>query len=168
MPPWDLWCRACSRIALTLSIVALAACGSSDAPVQREGVLRAGLWEITETVDSIEGPNITPQAIEGLKAKWVQPTHSACVMPGEVDKPPMEFFSDASGGCSFERFSMGPGKIDATINCARTDGWHVVEIAGTAKPESVRFNVNHILDSPNKSQRMAVNTSMEGKRVGYC
>ena len=160
--------RAFAGLSPVLAIASLAACGSSDGTPQREGTLRAGLWELTETVDSIEGPSIPPEAIDGLKAKWVRPTHRSCLMPDQVEKPPQQFFSAAAGSCSYQRFSMKPGKIDATIDCPRNDGSHVVEITGTVKLESLRLNVNHILDSPNKSQRMAVNTSMEGNRVGEC
>ena len=160
--------KAFAGLRPVLAMALLASCGSPADTPQAPDTLRSGLWELTETVDSIEGPDIPPEAIDGLKAKWVRPTHRSCLMPDQVEKPPQEFFSEAAGSCSYQRFSMKHGKIDATIDCPRNDGTHVVEIAGTVKPESLRLNVNHILDSPNKSQRMAVNTSMEGKRVGEC
>jgi len=156
------------RLGLVLAILSLAACNKSPHAPQPKGALRAGEWELTETVGSIEGPGIPPEAIEGLKAQWKRPTHTSCLAVDQVDKPPQEFFSEASGGCSYEHFSMSGGTISATINCPRTDGSHLVEISGTVKPESLHLNVNHILDSPNKSQRLAVDTSMEGKWVSNC
>ena len=124
---------------------------------------------MTLSIDSVDGPNVPPQVIEDLKARWVHPTHGACLKPDQVDKPPQEFFTDdPPSNCSYEHFSMSRGKINATINCPLPEVSMVAEITGKVKPKSLRLGLNLIIDTHDKGARVAVDTTMEGKRIGDC
>lgn len=176
---------------LVITLAALAGCGSAEnepdvearnatveevAEQVREAgeeasFIRAGKWVSTVTFEEMTAPGMPPQAAEQMRKMMGEGRrYESCLAEDQVQRPAEDFF--AGGGdnqCRYEHFTMGGGKIDAKMICARGESSQVMEMDGSYTPTSYEIRMTTSLDgAPPPASEMRMRMRVEAQRVGEC
>ena len=174
-----------NRAILLLSLaIPLAACGGptvdeENASVEEvaervraasddEGLLRAGQWSTTVSIEEMDMPGIPPEAAEQMK-RMVAQSHTAesCLTPEEARRPKGDFFG-GNENCRYDHFRMGGGKIDAAMRCEQGGSAQLMQMAGTYSPESYQMRMKATTQGGPGGEAMTMRMKVEAKRVGEC
>ncbi|MCB2078012.1 MAG: DUF3617 domain-containing protein [Novosphingobium sp.] len=167
---------------ISAGAIALAGCGSNEsveaenesAESVAEKVANAeikpkpGMWESTMTVEKLEIPNMPPEAKEMMQAALGKgQTFKSCLTPEEAAKPNAEFFQGKNSGCTYEKFNMAGGTIDAVMTCSEGGQTQNMTMAGKYSEESYDIKVTADGEAqPGMPMSMAM--SIASKRIGEC
>lgn len=168
----------------TLALLALAGCGSSDAKdagvsvsadkiVDRMGKMvrpEPGLYRSTSTVISVEAPGAPAGVADMLKKSMSSgQTSEYCLTPEEAAKGYEEMARRAQqGNCTFERFDVSGGKIDAVMNCVAPQGGKArITLNGTGTSTASIMDMKMHMEAPGMG-KMNTHTKVESTRVGPC
>ncbi len=121
-------------------LILLAACGKGDVDLKNASVedvvkattsaqaLTPGEWSTSTKITAVDMPGAPDKAklmLDAISKAMVGKTTASenCVTPEQAKKPDASMFAGAnSGACTFEKFSMAGGKMDAVMNCAQPSG----------------------------------------------
>ena len=132
-----------------------------------QGLIRAGKWASSVTIEQMSMPGMPPQAAEQMKQMIAQ-THSSesCLSPEDVQRPSASFFS-TNGDCRYDHFTMRGGRIDAQMRCEAQGSTQVMEMKGTYSPNAYEMRMTSRGEA-GAGQGMAMQMKVEAKRVGEC
>jgi hypothetical protein len=138
-----------------------------------EGFIRPGLWESKVTVEKFEMPGMPPEMSQRMKTMMAQnQEHGSknCLTPEDVKRPKEDFFAGKNNQCRYDHFTMGGGKIDATMRCGGKHGEsQAMQMAGTYSPESYQMETSMKMEGGSTPEgSMAMTMRIEAKRVGEC
>jgi len=131
--------------------------------------VRPGKWQTRITLEEMSIPGMPPQMAEQMKAQMnaVETTES-CLTPEDVKKPGEDFFAGAQKNCTYDRFTMAGGKIDAEMTCKDGGATMNMTIAGTYSADSYAARSTMKMSNAGANGGMTVKSSVEAKRVGNC
>jgi hypothetical protein len=167
----------------------LAGCGGSNADADGDGKIsvkeaaaeierkggamkpKPGQYKGTTELVSLEMPDSPPevkQMLEGMMGKEPQ-VMEFCLTKEEADKG-FQSLAEASQNddCSFEKFDIDGGKIDAKMNCSAKDKSKAT-ITLTGKGSETSSEMTMVMDAKGpdgKTMKMTMKTSQE--RIGEC
>jgi hypothetical protein len=167
---------------MPLACLLLAACGSGDKidarneepaavaeKVAASGMTpRPGSWEGTFRITSLDMPGLPPSVREEMnKSMGAAQRHFTCLTPEQAAKPDARFFQKAAEGCTYERFVMADGKIDAVMNCTPGSGPTKMAMQGTYNPDTYNLKIT---GSGEMAKGMSMNIAMDvtSRHVGAC
>lgn len=128
---------------------------------------RAGRWEQSVKLESMEMPNMPAEAKAGMdRALGTTHTGSTCLTPEQAAKPDASFFQQVAKNCTYDHFRMGGGQIDAKMTCTQGPQQQVSTMKGTYGPENYDMQVE--MQMPMMGQTMKTRLSLKMKRVGEC
>lgn len=141
-----------------------------SAKVAEAGTLHftPGRWEMTTKIDKLDFSDAPPEAkqmIQGMIGK----THvtTSCLTKEEADKPTPKFFGEKSDECTYDNFSLGGGKVDATMHCKQGAGIQTVNMHGTYTPDSYQMTVD-AKGAGHEGMMTNMTMSMNARHVGEC
>lgn len=130
--------------------------------------LQPGEWETTTTLTALDVPGLPADA---AKAATGTPTTTRnCVTPEQAAKPGADFLSGtADGNCTYQRFSMANGGIDAAMTCrpAAAPGAVAVRLHGGYAPSAFAMGMEMKTDLPGGAA-MTMRARVAGRRIGPC
>ena len=129
-----------------------------------------GLYRSTSTVISVEAPGAPDGVADMLKKSMSSgQTSEYCLTPEEAAKGYEEMARRAQhGNCTFQRFDVSGGKIDAVMNCAAPQGGKAqIALNGTGTPTSSIMDMKMQMEAPGMG-KMNTHTKVESKRIGPC
>ena len=175
-----------AALAMFVPLLALSACGDDKAideknisasevaeKVADAGVkLNPGRWEMTMKFVKFEVEGMPPEAKKAMEQMLGQGrTTASCLTKEEAEKPDVAFFGQQDADCRYDTFTMGGGKIDATMVCkggAREGGGEArMTMAGTYAPDSTDMTMDVTGSAPN-GKTMTMKMAMASKRGGEC
>ncbi len=172
---------------LTVAVTALAGCNrspsieahnASAADVAKkvaaaggvESFIRAGKWQTSVTIDSIDAPGMPPAAKSQIRAN--AQTVGSCVTPEQAKKPTPEMFSGDRGNCRYDRFAMGGGKLDMVMRCS---GGHAMGVGSTMTMTGTYDPDNYHMSMTSKTETgapdmgpMTMKMHLDARRIGEC
>ena len=129
-----------------------------------------GLYRSTSTVISVEAPG-APDGVADMLKKSMSSGHTSeyCLTPEEAAKGYEEMARRAQhGNCTFQRFDVSGGKIDAVMNCAAPQGGKAqIALNGTGTSTSSVMDMKMQMEAPGMG-KMNTHTKVESKRIGPC
>ena len=129
---------------------------------------RPGRWESTLKIEKLDFAGMPPEAQEMMKQHMgTARTSFNCLTPEEVEKPDAEFFQQDSSGCTYDKFVLANGKLDAQMTCVEDGAKRTMSMAGTYGEESYNLNVSADGQDPG-GQPMSMAMSVTSRRVGEC
>lgn len=169
-------------IALPLAAAAvLSACGSGGVTAENESAdsvakkvaaaeikPRAGKWESVVKFEKLDIDGMPQQAKDAM-AKQMAADHkfTSCLTPEQVDKPDGGFFAGGGNECTYKRFTMAGGKIDAEMTCGKAPYQQAMTMNGSYSDTSYDVRVNSQSEvQPGKPMTVAL--AVASKRVGEC
>jgi Protein of unknown function (DUF3617) len=174
--------RLAALPALALATLAVAACGKQDsieaenesASSVAEKVAKSnikpmpGRWQSSMKIEKLEIANMPPEAKAMMqKQMGAMQSFFTCLTPEQVDKPNAGFFQQDASGCTYEKFSMSGGRIDAAVTCKHGQHAQKMTMSGQYSPES--YNIT--MSSNGEMQPgmpMSMVMSIAAKRIGEC
>lgn len=129
----------------------------------------AGQWESTTTISSIEMAGLPAGAMD--KMTGTETKISYCMSPEEAARSPQDMLSKAAQGkCSYERFEMAGGRIEARMQCTGGEqgGTSIVEMTGTYADDRYENAMVMTVASPGMPGEMVMKATTKGARTGAC
>lgn len=169
-----------NRFAL-LTFFVLAACSKSPeekakdpaamkAEVAEATKFMAGQWDTTVEVTEASMPGMPPEMLKQMTSQ--KRTISHCMTKEEAEKSAEEMFKkQGDGTCSYQRFSMAGGKIDAMLTCSGGDkgGKSEIAMSGTYTADSYQTATEmKITNAQMPGGAMTMKAKSSGKRTGDC
>lgn len=134
--------------------------------------VRPGEWESKVTIENFEIPGMPPEAVKQMRAAVAQnqqQNFSSCLTQEDVKQPKGKFFT-GNEQCRYDHFTMGDGKIDASMRCPAGQGMtQVMTMNGTYAPETYDMRMTMTgegAQGPAGQMKMAMR--VQSKRVGEC
>lgn len=169
-----------------IPLILLAACGS-DPTVDKKNAstaevaksvadagmkLKPGRWEMTMNFKKLDIEGMPPEAKQAMQQMMAQSrTFNSCLTKEEADKPDGGFFGQQGEDCRYDSFTMGDGKIDATMTCKGTGGdagaGAKMKMAGTYSAEAYDMTMDMNGTAPN-GKAMAMQMALASKHAGEC
>ena len=176
------------RVAFVLLIGALCACSRSDPDVNARnasvaevaeqvrdatsepGFIKPGKWLSSVAMEELSAPGMPPQVREQMQGMLAQhKAYESCLTPEEAQRPKEDFFAGKDNSCRYEHFTMGGGKIDATMRCSQGGMSQVMNLGGSYSPESYRMTIETKTEGgPAATSGMSMRMRVDAKRVGEC
>lgn len=130
--------------------------------------LQPGRWESTMTMQSMEMPNLPPEAQKAMQAqKGMSHTFSHCLTPEEAAAPRAGFFQKQASGCTYDHFTMAGGKIDAEMSCKDGSGPGKMKMQGTYSSDAYTMAIQSEGEmQPGQPMKVAMNIA--SRRTGEC
>ena len=172
------------RITLIAFAVAalLAGCSGGSADADGDGEITAkevadkskaeavkpqpGLYKSTITMTALDVPGMPPE-MKGHGAGQVITTED-CLTQEDVDKGYEELMKQGQNGeCTFERFNLNGGKMDAVMLCKTPEGTARMTMNGTTTPTSTEFNAETKMNFEGVGEATMTFTGKH-ERVGDC
>ncbi|SFF75439.1 Protein of unknown function [Novosphingobium sp. CF614] len=132
-----------------------------------------GEYRQTIEVTDVEVPGAPRQLADRMKSMMARTKQSTtCLTAEDADKGFREMFHESgpAKSCTYERFDVGGGTIDARMTCSSPDGGTgTIDLTGTVA--STGSDVTMVLDMKNpKSQAGAMKMTMHmtTERLGDC
>lgn len=166
--------------------VALSACGD-DTSVEKKNAstaevaksvadagmkLKPGRWELTMKFARFDVDGMPPEAKQAMQQMLGQGrTYASCLTKEEAEKPDGSFFGQEGESCRYDTFTMGGGKIDATMTCKGQGvggaGEAKMKLAGTYSADSYDITMDMQGAAPN-GQKMNMAMAITSKHAGEC
>lgn len=127
--------------------------------------MRAGQWEMTTQVVSMNIPNM-PQ---GMSPPTPPPTTvRSCLTQEQVAQPNADFLTGSgdNGGCRSENMSMTGGRIQGAVVCNAQGAEMRATLNGTFAAES--YDLTQQVQTSGQGQSMQMEVRTSGRRVGDC
>lgn len=167
------------------AVISLAACGSKEdasKPKSMEEVKEEaaqldrpepGQYKQTFQITRLEVPGMPKEAAEQMKAMMTASQESViCLTKADTDKGFKDMFKGVGKGnqCSYSRFNVDGGKIDAQMDCASPqEGTATMKINGAVTPSGSDVTID--MDTKGGQQPMSnmkMTMHMTTERVGDC
>lgn len=134
--------------------------------------LKPGRWELTMNFSKLEVEGMPPEARQAMQQMMGEKrTFASCLTKEEADKPDGSFFGQQGEDCRYDSFSMGGGRIDATMTCkgAGPDAGASakMKLAGTYSEDSYDLTMSMDGQAPN-GKAMSMQMSLASKHMGDC
>ncbi|WEK02281.1 MAG: DUF3617 domain-containing protein [Candidatus Sphingomonas phytovorans] len=150
------------------------------AAVTKDAVkLQPGKWQTTIKILSVDAPGMPAQMGAAMKQQMSaagSQTVESCLTPEMVAKPPENMFAGGAQNCTYEKFSMSDGKMDATLVCkggAAGPGEMRATMSGNFASTSYDVTSDASMNMPAMpgaagGGKVNTKTQVIGKRVGEC
>ncbi len=144
-----------------LGLAALAITSAAIVLAQGTGI-QPGEWEMTSTTKAVEMPNAPPQVAQMMAGRSTSIRH--CITPQDALNGGREMMK-ANKSCTFSRYEMSAGKLEAEMTCSQGGGTMTAVTSGTYTATTMASTSHMVVNAP---APMTITTSMTGKRVGSC
>jgi hypothetical protein len=142
---------------VALSSVASSACAADG--------MTAGLWDITVTMENIDGSAVTAEMRKGFTAQKPR-TLQQCLTADELKPSPEKLAKESGGKCKATSFTLANGKMASATTCTGQGTTLTSTSSGTYGPKNYSFRSVSTVKTPKGDIRTTVLTS--GKWIGAC
>ena len=127
-----------------------------------------GRWESTVRMERMDAEGLPPQVKDAMTRQMSKAnTFSSCLTAEQVNKPDGGFFAGGAKGCTYKKFVMADGRIEAEMACGPEMGGQTMTMAGTYADSRYDITVNSVTPGPaGKPMTMVLNVASQ--RTGAC
>lgn len=178
--------NALTGLGIAGALLSLAACGSkqeaSTGPKSMEDVKQEaaqldrpepGQYQQSIEITRFEVPGMPPEAADQMKQMMTAKQDTTiCLTKADTERGYRDMFKDMGKGdeCSYSRFDVDGGRIDAQMDCkSAQEGSATIKISGTVAPSGSDVTVAMDMQGgqqPMGSMKMTMH--MTTRRVGDC
>lgn len=132
-----------------------------------------GQYKQTVEITRLEVPGMPKEAAEQMKAMMTASQESViCLTKEDTDKGYRDMFKDVGKGnqCSYSRFDVDGGKLDAQMDCASAqEGTATMKINGSVSPGGSDVTIDmDVKGGQQPMGNMKMTMHMTTQRVGDC
>ena len=129
----------------------------------------AGQWQSSMKIEKLEMEGLPPEAAAAMqKQMGATQTFTSCLTPEQAAKPNAEFFQGSkNSNCTYEKFSMSGGKLDAVMTCKEGGQAQRMTMQGSYGEEA--YDIRVTADGEAQAgMPMSMAMSISSKRIGEC
>lgn len=127
---------------------------------------QAGLYKTTVTMTGLDIPGLPPE-MKGHGAGMTTTTED-CMSQEQVDKGFEELVKQGQDGeCTYERFDLAGGKLDAVMNCNADGRMTRMEMAGTTTTTGADLTAKMAMDFEGAGKG-TMSFTAKHERIGDC
>lgn len=127
-----------------------------------------GRWESNVGAVRIDMPGLPPAMRKMMEeAMGTETTFASCLTPEEAAQPNSDFFGQKSDSCTYDRFRMAAGTIDAQLTCKAGGASQAIVMTGTYAPDSYDLKMDMTATGAPQGE-IRMNMAVTSKRVGEC
>lgn len=147
--------------------IILAAC-TSLAIGTSAAAIDPGEWQSTTQMVDMELPSeVPPQVADMIRQQMGEATTSAmCITQEDIDEAPQRMFDQSEGQCSYSKFSMEGGQLNATATCDTGQGTLTMRMSGSYTDTTYEMQMS--MNGDAGMGPMAMTYATTGERVGAC
>jgi hypothetical protein len=127
--------------------------------------MTAGLWDITVTMENIDGPGVSADMRKGFSAQKPR-TLQQCLTADELKPSPEKLAKESGGKCKASSFTLANGKMASATTCTGQGTTLSSTSSGTYGPKNYSFRSVSTMKTPKGDIRTTVLTS--GKWISTC
>ncbi|MEO5492546.1 MAG: DUF3617 domain-containing protein [Sphingomonas sp.] len=134
-------------------------------------MIAPGRWEGTMTISDMKMPKLPADQQAKLAGKIGGAQKFVSCVTEEDVKAKRAFFTGDKGddkSCTYNRFTMSGGKIDAAMSCKNPGGNMNATMTGNFSPDSYHMDMASNTDSASPYAAMSMKMTIDGKRTGAC
>lgn len=137
------------------------------AKADAEGVRpQPGLYKATITMTALDVPGMPPEMKGHGTGQTV--TTESCLTQDDVDKGFEELMKQGQNGeCTYEKFDLDGGKLDAVMNCKTPEGSARMTMTGTTTATTADFNAETKMNFEGMGEA-TMKFSGKHERIGDC
>ncbi len=134
--------------------------------------IQPGQWQTSGRMTDIDitlPAGMPAGMVDMMKKQMLGKVHSMkqCITQSDIDDAPEKMFQQSDGQCSYEKFDMSGGKLDAVAVCRMEQGMTMrMTMTGTHNATSFQSRMVMTGDGPTGPMRM-INEGT-GTRIGDC
>jgi Protein of unknown function (DUF3617) len=181
-PLWEIIMRLLAIACCFATGLLLSACGSDTgvdarnespeavaAKVAASGMTpKPGRWQASLKMESMDMPGMPAGVREQMnKSMGTTQTYFTCLTKEQAAKPDASFFQKSAPGCTYNRFTMSGGKIDALMTCPPGRGPTQMAMTGTYGEELYDIKIKGGGEMA-KGMTMNIAMAVTSRRVGEC
>jgi hypothetical protein len=134
--------------------------------------MRPGKWESKIEVLEMEMPGMEgmpPEFAQKMKTELMKArTVSTCMTEDDLKQRNSKIFTgDKNNKCTFDRYNLSGGKIDAVMTCPGDRGTMKMQMTGTFAAESYALEQSMDMAGPD-GKNLHSKSRVSGKRIGDC
>ncbi|MES2988085.1 MAG: DUF3617 domain-containing protein [Pseudomonadota bacterium] len=140
------------------------------AAAQDKNKTQPGEWENTVQIVSAEMPGAPEMLRKQMEAETKKPPEvkKECKTAADVKAVDFTKLAPAAQGCTFPKYIIADGKIDANMVCKGPFGPVKMTIAGTQSPTAYDITMTQSQSLPGQTAESKMTFRSTGKRVGDC
>lgn len=140
------------------------------AAAQEKNRMQPGEWENTFQLVSADMPGAPEMLRKKMAEEAKKPPSTTRECRKAEDAKAMDFtkLAPATQGCTFPKYVMANGKVDAKMECKGPFGPVKMTINGTQSPSSYDMTVTTEQTPPGGSAQSKMTIRATGKRLGEC
>lgn len=144
-------------------------CPTEAGSAQSNTILKPGKWKLTATIGKTELPDAPPEFAD-LGDTPTEPTSfDFCMSRAMAADPRGDLFAGIKGGnCSYERFRMGDGKIDAKAVCKPGEAGQAILMTGEYSAQRYILRQTVETDGGAYVGKMLTHITIDARRIGDC
>jgi hypothetical protein len=150
------------RKSLAIILASLFACGGMAAAAEE---MKPGMWEITSSILSVDGPMVTPQ-VRAATLKQGQRIYKACLSAEQLRQAPLNVSSAFQGTCTPPVARMGKGKVSSSMSCTLPNGSSIAKSTGTYSARTYRVETNSVTTIP--QGKLTARSVVTGNYISGC
>jgi hypothetical protein len=124
-----------------------------------------GMWEITSSILSVDGPMVTPQ-VRAATLKQGQRIYKACLTAEQLKQAPLNVSSAFQGKCAPPVARMGNGKVTSSSACTLPNGSSIANSTGTYSAKFYRVETKSVTTIPQGN--LKARSVVTGNYLGAC
>lgn len=136
--------------------------------------LKPGRWEMTMNFKKFDIEGMPPEAKQAMQQMMAESrTFNSCLTKEEAERPDGGFFGQQGEDCRYDSFTMGGGKIDATMTCTgkgsggEPGAGAKMKMTGTYSAEAYDMTMDMNGKAPN-GKTMAMQMALTSRYAGDC
>ncbi|MDE2303028.1 MAG: DUF3617 domain-containing protein [Sphingomonadales bacterium] len=129
---------------------------------------RPGRWETTVTVTHIDMPGMPAEmaaAMQQHMGRGVTAAH--CLTRAEADKPAAGMFTGRGNDCTYDKFTMAGGRIDAVMHCSAGASQMQMTMTGTYDDSHFTGSMHNATSMPG-GRTMQEDVTTSSRWAGAC
>lgn len=131
--------------------------------VEAGNLMTPGEYETRVEVLEVDMPGV-PEEFTGQIREAMNQPFRGCLTEADLEKPDESFFAGENSDCTYDRFEMSGGTVNAEMRCAADGATQRMTMSGQYREDGYDMKVEMTSDQP--ESRMSWNITAQ--RVGDC
>lgn len=132
-----------------------------------EQFIRPGKWVSQVRFDEMSAPGMPAGTADRMNEMLgTGQSFESCLTEEEARRPSERFFAGGDNQCRYENFTMGGGKIDATMRCTQDGSAQTMVMQGSYSPDRYDLRMTSRIEGEQGDVR--VRMRIDARRVGEC
>ncbi|GAA4767584.1 hypothetical protein GCM10023219_11600 [Stakelama sediminis] len=155
--------QATAVIGLAAALLGTAAMGTQITPGKWQSISQ--VTDVQMTMPEGMPPDMTDRMKTMMNSR--RKPMDYCVTPDDIENAPKKLLQSSKGQCSYDKYTMANGKLDALATC-RMQGGYTMQMHLAGSYTATSMDGSAVLDGKGPMGPMKITSTIHSKRIGAC